>query len=157
MERDPGWPPAYARGGDLGKWLGEPATLGRWVAVDSGEEPVGHVGIGPVEPGEAADLWTAALGCDPGTLAQVCRNLVEPGMRRSGVSAGLTRVALRAAIDAGRVPVASVLLDRRASLAMMHSAGWCVVGNVMGSSGRKLNVMIPGPRVIAAARAGRAS
>jgi len=157
MELDPGWPPAYARGGDLGRWLGAPATLGRWVAVDSRGEPVGHVGIAPVAPGETAELWTAALGCEIDTLAEVCRNLVKPGMRRAGVSAGLTRVALRAAIDAGRIPVATVLQDRQASLAMMHSAGWCVVGNVMGSSGRELNVMIPGPRVIAAARAGRAS
>ncbi len=157
MERDPGWPPAYARGGDLGEWLGAPATLGRWVAVDSREEPVGHVGIAPVAPGETAALWTAALGCAVSTLAEVCRNLVIPGMRRTGVSDQLTRVALRAAIDAGRVPVATVLHDRQASIAMMLSAGWRVVGNVIGSSGRELHVMIPGPRVIAAARAGRAA
>lgn len=157
IQLDPGWPPAYARGGDLGKWLGAPATLGRWVAVDSREEPVGHVGIAPVAPGERAELWTTALGCDISALAEVCRNLVEPGMRRTGVSAGLTRVALRAAIDAGRVPVAAVLQDRQASLAMMLSAGWRVVGGVVGSSGRELSVMIPGPRVLAAAQAGRAA
>jgi hypothetical protein len=87
----------------------------------------------------------------------VCRNLVEPGMRRAGVSDGLTRVALRAAIDAGRVPVATVLHDRRASIAQMLSAGWRSLGNVTGSSGRELEVMIPSPRVIDAARAGRAA
>ena len=157
MQVDPGWPPAYARGGDLGKWLGAPATLGRWVAVDPRAEPVGHVGIAPVAPGEKAKLWTAALGCDISALAEVCRNLVKPGRRRTGVSAGLTRVALRAAIDAGRVPVAAVLQDRRASLAMMFSAGWRVVGHAVGNSGRGLNVMIPGPRVIAAVQAGRAA
>ena len=157
MQLDPGWPPSYARGGDLGKWLGAPATLGRWVALDPRAEPVGHVGIAPVAPGESAELWTAALGCDISTLAEVCRNLVTPEMRRTGVSAGLTRVALRAAIDAGRVPVAAVLHDRQASLAMMFSAGWRVVGNVVGNSGRELNVMIPSPRVITAAQAGRAA
>lgn len=157
MQLDPGWPPSYARGGDLGKWLGAPATLGRWVALDPCAEPLGHVGIAPVAPGESAELWTAALGCDISTLAEVCRNLVKPGMRRTGVSAGLTRVALRAAIDAGRVPVAAVLHDRQASLAMMFSAGWRVVGNVVGNSGRELNVMIPSPRVITAAQAGRAA
>jgi hypothetical protein len=157
MELDPGWPPAYAREGDLGKWLGAPATLGRWVAVDSREEVVGHVGIAPVAPGEAAELWTGFLGCDVDGLAEVCRNLVEPGMRRAGVSDGLTRVALRAAIDAGRVPVATVLHDRRASIAQMLSAGWRSLGNITGSSGRELEVMIPSLRVIDAARAGRAA
>jgi GNAT superfamily N-acetyltransferase len=157
MEVDPGWPPAYARKGDLGEWLGAPATLGRWVAVDPRDEPVGHVGIAPVAPGEAAELWTGFLGCEIGALAEVCRNLVKPGMRRAGVSAALTRVALRAAIDAGRVPVATVLHDRRASLAMMLSAGWRSLGNVTGRSGRELRVMIPGSRVLEAALVGRAA
>jgi len=155
MEVDPGWPPAYAREGDLGQWLGARATLGRWVAIGSREEPVGHVGIAPVAPGEAAELWTGFLGCEIGALAEVCRNLVKPGMRKNGVSTALTRVALRAAIDAGRVPVAAVLHDRHASLAMMLSAGWRSLGNVTGRSGRELSVMIPGPRVLAAAQAGR--
>jgi hypothetical protein len=157
MECDPGWPPAYAREGDLGAWLGAPASLGRWVATDPCGEAVGHVGIAPVAPGANADLWTAALGCEVGDLAEVCRNLVAPGLRRAGVSDGLTRVALRAAIDSGRVPVAAVLGDRQASLAQMLSAGWRAVGTTVGVSGRELQVMIPGPRVIDAARASRAA
>jgi hypothetical protein len=115
------------------------------------------VGIAPVPAGANADLWTAALGCEVGELAEVCRNLVALGMRRTGVSAGLTRAALRAAIDLGRVPVAAVLGDRQASLAQMLSAGWRAVGTTVGMSGRDLQVMIPGPRVVAAARASRAA
>ena len=30
---DPGWPPDYAKSGDLAGWLQRPATLGQWVAL----------------------------------------------------------------------------------------------------------------------------
>jgi len=102
MRADPGWPPDYARGGDLAEWLGAPATLGRWVAIDAGGLAVGHVGSAPVHPGPLAELWQAAIGCEIDRMAEVCRLVVAIQVRRHGISGLLTRKALRASIERGR-------------------------------------------------------
>ena len=156
MERDPGWPPDYARGGDLASWLGAPATLGRWVATDAADVPVGHVGNAPVHTGPFADLWSGALACDLSVMAEVCRLVVDPRRRRSGLSDLMTRRAVRAAVESGYVPVANALSDRDASLTMMTNAGWRSVGTAISPrTGRELVALIPPQKLIDAAIAAR--
>lgn len=150
-QADPGWPPDYARDGDLLAWLGAPASLGRWVAHVQ-DRPVGHVGLAPVHAGPMNDLWRAALPPEAGALAEVCRLVVDPGSRRGGVSVLLTRKAVRAAIESGFMPVANALADRNVSLAMMIAAGWRTVGSTrLGFSGRELVALAPPQKLIDAA------
>jgi GNAT superfamily N-acetyltransferase len=143
IEHDPGWPPGYARNGDLATWLGEPTTLGRWVAVNS-EVPVGHIGNSPVHAGPIADLWCEALRCEVANLAEICRLVVDPRWRRHGVSDLMTRKAIRAALTSGAVPVANALSDRDASLQQMLHAGWRNVGRATSPrTGLELVALIP--------------
>lgn len=153
MERDPQWPPDYARGMDLAAWLGEPATLGRFCALDEGRI-VGHVGIAPPQPGPLCDLWRAALPPAAPALAEICRLVVDPRLRRRGVSALLTRKAVRSAIESGHLPVANALAHREASLAMMLAAGWRAVGSVPSQvADADLVALIPPQKLLDAAMA----
>jgi GNAT superfamily N-acetyltransferase len=133
MEIDPGWPPPYAREADLAEWLAKPANLGRWVANDASGTPVGHVGIGAVRPGPLWEAWQSALHCDLFEAVEICRMIVDPRVRGRGLAALLTRKALRASIEAGRIPVSSVLVNRGSWLAMMLETGWRSVGIVKSS------------------------
>jgi hypothetical protein len=149
MQHDPGWPPDYARGGDLARWLAEPTTLGRWVAVHDSATPVGHVGNAPAHAGPISDLWCDALRCDLSMLAEICRLVVDPKWRRHRVADLLTRAAIRSAIDSGRVPVANALEDRDASLNQMLAAGWRKVGRAVSpKTGLQLIALIPPQKVI---------
>lgn len=155
MEIDSGWPPDYARGGDLAVWLGAPATLGRWVGLLD-VRPVGHVGVAPVSPGAMADLWRDALPCGIDAMAEICRLVVDPQMRRHGLSGLLTRRAVRATVEAGYVPVADALAHRSASLAMMVAAGWRPVGTAPSEVTDGLLVaLVPPQRLVEAALAVR--
>jgi Acetyltransferase (GNAT) family len=128
MSIDPGWPPDYAKSGDLAEWLHRPATLGQWVAVDESEAIVGHVGLGALRPGPIADLVCAALPCGCDDLAEICRIVVDPRARMRGLAGLLTRRAMRASIEGGRVPIATVLDSRGSWLEMMLATGWKNVG-----------------------------
>lgn len=152
-DADPGWPPEYARQGDLLAWLGAPASIGRWVALLA-DCVVGHVGVGPVQNGPMNTLWRAALPPETGALAEICRLVVDPGLRRGGISAALTRKAVRAAIEAGFMPVADALADRGASLAMMLAAGWRTAGSTRSVlAGRELIALVPPQKLVDAALA----
>jgi GNAT superfamily N-acetyltransferase len=152
MDVDPGWPPDYARGGDLTEWLAAPANLGRWVAVDELGTLVGHVGIGDVRPGPNADSVRSALRCELDAVAEICRIVVDPRVRRQGVSGLLTRRALRACIEAGRVPVSNVLSNRGAWLTMMLATGWRRVGSTRSAvSDGDLVALIPAQKFVDAA------
>jgi len=152
MNVDPGWPPDYARTSDLAAWLAAPANLGRWVAVDEGGKPVGHVGIGSVRPGPIAEFLRSALHCELDAMAEICRIVVDPRVRGRGLSGLLTRKALRACIDAGLVPVSSVLSNRGSWLTMMLSTGWRTVGSIRSLvSDGDLVALIPPRRFIDAA------
>lgn len=156
MARDPDWPPGYARDMDLAEWLGRPATLGRFSALDRGRL-VGHVGVAPVAPGPLADLWRAALPPDLPPMAEICRLVVDPRLRRRGLSGLLTRKAVRHAIESAHVPVANALAHREASLAMMLAAGWTAVGSVPSQvADSDLVALIPPPKLLDAARAAAA-
>ncbi len=156
MRADAAWPPGYARGGDIVQWLGAPATLGRWVAVDVGGSIVGHVGIAPVHSGPLADIWVGALGCQSDAIAEVCRLVVDESVRRHGVSGRLTRHAVRATIQGGRIPVAYALADRSASIAMMVNIGWRVVATACSpQSHHEIVVLVPPQKLVDAARSMR--
>ncbi len=149
MQHDPGWPPDYARGGDLAKWLGEPATLGRWVVMQESGAPVGHVGNAPAQTGPISDLWCNALRCDIAKLVEICRLVVDPQWRRQRLADLLTRRAIRAAIDAGLVPVANALDDRDASLQQMLAAGWKNVGRAKSpKTGLTLVALVPPQKLV---------
>jgi ribosomal protein S18 acetylase RimI-like enzyme len=99
-------------------------------------------------------LWRAALPPETGALAEICRLVVDRHLRRSGISAALTRKAVRAAIEGGFMPVADALADRDASLAMMLAAGWRTVGSTRAAlAGRELVALIPPQKLIDAALA----
>ena len=158
MNVDPGWPPDYARTSDLAAWLAAPADLERWVAVDEGGKPVGHVGIGSVHAGPIAEFLRTALQCELDAMAEICRIVVDPRVRGRGLSGLLTRKALRACIEAGLVPVSNVLSNRGSWLTMMLSTGWRTVGSTRSLvSDGDLVALIPPRRFIdAALRARRA-
>ncbi len=152
MDLDPGWPPAYARSGDLADWLGAPANLGRWIAVDDAGTPVGHIGIGTVNPGPVAEFLRSALQCDLDNMAEICRAVVDPTARGRGLSGLLTRKALRACIEAGLVPVSTVLSNRGSWLTNMVSTGWRNVGSAKSLvSDGDLVALIPPQKFIDAA------
>ena len=149
MQADPGWPPGYARGGDLAKWLGEPTTLGRWVAAHVSGALVGHVGSASVHDGPIADLWCAALCCDVAMLAEICRLVVDPRWRRYGIADLMTRAAIRATLESGLVPVANALDDRNASLRQMVAAGWRNVGRATSpKTGLTLVALVPPQKLV---------
>lgn len=148
MLLDPGWPPDYARTDDLAAWLGRPATITRWVAVDMADSVAGHIGLGAVS-GAAADLACRELKCGCEHLAEICRLVVEPGTRHHGLASLLTRRALRAAIEASRVPIATVLDNRGSWLNMMVNTGWRQLGDVHSAvSDSRLAVLAPPQRFI---------
>ncbi len=148
MRSDVGWPPDYARSDDLAAWLGRPATIGRWVAVDTADSIAGHVGLGTLS-GAAADLLSCELGCERDRLAEICRLVVEPDTRHRGLASLLTRRAMRSAIEAGRVPVATVLCNRDTWLDMMVNTGWNRIGNVESAvAGSQLAVLLPPQRFV---------
>jgi len=122
-ELDPAWPPNYAHGLDMPTWLGAPCTLGRWVGVLAGGKVIGHAGLGCPEA-ERLDVYCEYLGCAADAVALICRLVVSPDSRHSGLSSLLTRKALRHAITSGRVPVAEVLSGRGSWLQMMLDSGW---------------------------------
>lgn len=163
-----GWPPAeVCARGEYQVWLAAPCTWGRWVAVRSsttdrtnGEHAavVGHIGLGPVVADDvAAHTWCAALGRERTALAKVGRGVVAAHERRHGTAGRLSRVAVRASVNAGLVPVACARADRSASLAMMRHYGWVAAGVVRASSGAEITAMIPPPALVAAADAARAA
>jgi len=153
MRIDPGWPPGYAKSLDLAAWLGQPATLGRWAAVDEDGRIVGHGGLGRVESGPASQLLCAALDCPGARLAEICRLVVDPAARGRGVAGLLTRKAMRTAIDEGRIPVATVLDNRGTWLQMMLDTGWREVGWLPARSGEgKLALLLPAERLVTLAR-----
>ncbi len=149
MDLDPAWPPGYARGLDPAQWLGASSDLGRWVAVDDKGALVGHVGLAAVRPGPAADHWCAALACECDRLAEICRMVVDPQARLHGIASRLTRRAMRSAIEAGRVPVATVLVHRTSWLRMMLDTGWRRVGTTVSSLAQsELYVLAPPQRFV---------
>ncbi len=154
MEADPGWPPDYARSSDLAAWLRRPCTLGGWVAVHRSAAVVGHAGLGTLAEGPVAELLCGALGCQPDDLAEIRRLVVAPGMREHGLASLLTRQAMRTAIEAGRIPVATVLGSRRSWLQMMLDTGWQSVGSTPFErvTGTELHVLAPAERFVELAR-----
>lgn len=151
---DPGWPPDYANREDLADWLARPADLGRWVAEDIGGRVCGHVGLGKVKHEVVSERLCAALECDPDILAEICRMVVVPGLRRYGLSGLLTRRAIRAAIEARRIPVATVLENRGTWLTMMLQTGWREVDRVPSrNAGSALAILAPPVRFERLARA----
>lgn len=155
LSRDPTWPPAYARAGDLARWLGEPATLGRWVAL-SGGSIVGHAGLGV--PDTQHDFhFCAQLACAPDDLAVICRMVVAPANRIQGLASLLTRKALRCAIEQGRIPVAEVLTGRGTWLKMMLDTGWREAAVLPGiGNDERLVLLTPPQHLVAAAQRYRA-
>ncbi len=150
---DPGWPPSYARDGDLAAWLGQAADQGRWVALDSAAQIVGHGGLGSVKPAPYRDSLLNALDCDPEDLVEICRVVVHPQMRGYGLAGELTRVALRAAIESGRFPVSNVLSNRGSWLDMMLATGWREIGRIRSQvSDSEIVSMLPPDRFVAAVR-----
>jgi GNAT superfamily N-acetyltransferase len=156
MELDAGWPPDYARRSDLAAWLAKPANLGRWIAVDAEGSPVGHVGIGTVHEDALGELLRDALHCGYDAMAEICRIVVDPRVRGRGLASLLTRRALRACIEAGLIPVSTVLRNRGSWLTMMRSTGWRDVGSApSGVSSNELVALIPRQQFIDAARQAR--
>jgi predicted N-acetyltransferase YhbS len=152
MQSDQTWPPRYAReSGALSQWLAASARLGRWVATQ-GDAVIGHVGVSPVQPGEKAGLWQAAVGCPLERLAEIGRLVVHPARRRAGVSELLTRRCVRGTVSAGHVPVATALLTATASIAMMTGLGWRVIGDVIGRrSGQAILLLVAPAQLVEAA------
>lgn len=150
MLADPGWPPDYAKSTDLAEWLRLPATMGRWVAVNDEGVVVGHVGVGHMVPGPIDDLLRGFLLCRTDQLAEICRIVVNPEARRHGVAGLLTRKAMRAAIEGGQVPIATVLENRVSWLEMMLATGWRSIGTVSSRvADVDLRVLAPPPKFVA--------
>jgi hypothetical protein len=145
MQADSMWPPAYARCRDPAQWLGQPADLGRWVAVDLQARVVGHVGLGSIRLGPVADLLRPALPCGLERVAEICRLVVDPQARLYGLASLLTRRGLRSAIEAGRVATANVLTNRGSWLDMMQRTGWQYVGETSASTGTETLVVLLAP------------
>jgi len=143
LVNDPAWPPAYAHRLDLGDWLGGPADLGRWVAVD-GRQVVGHIGLGNVS-GSVAEEFSRATGHRADGLAELCRTVVDPHARGNGIASALTRKALKTALIMRRIPVATVLTGRGSWLQMMKDTGWRPVADIeaSGSSERLILLLAP--------------
>jgi hypothetical protein len=100
-----------------------------------------------------ADLWLDALGCGLEDIAEICRLIVDATVQRHGVSGHLTRHAVRACVEAGRVPVAYALQSRTASIAMMVALGWRAVANTRSPrTGGEIVILIPPPKLVHAAR-----
>lgn len=153
MQRDPGWPPAYAHNDDPADWLSRPATIGRWVAVDGSGNSVGHIGLGAVKPGPCRDALQTALDCSVNDMAEICRTVVHPDARGKGLAGQLTRTALRQAIGSGLFPVSTVLSNRGSWLEMMLSTHWQEVCRVPSEAGNcELVALLPPSRLIDAVR-----
>lgn len=130
MDVDLNWPPNYARETDLAEWLGSVAGKGRWVVEREDGTVVGHGGLGDVKPGPLYDALQTALKCQPEEIVEICRIVVHPDARGHGLAGELTRVCLRAAIEAGLYPVSNVTTNRGSWLEMMLSTGWREISRV---------------------------
>lgn len=152
VRSDDSWPPRYAREGDDGlNWVANRSSLGRWVAV-RGEQIVGHISADPVNTKNKEDAWTAELECRGDRLVEIGRLVVHPDIRRSGVSAPLTKRCVRTVVDRGFVPVASAFHDAVASQAMMTNFGWTVFAQAIGGkSGRPIVLLRPPQQLVDAA------
>lgn len=145
MAGDDSWPPRYVREqGAPNQWLAERSSVGRWVAMRSGEI-IASVGAGPIDPGPRADIWMAELGCRQERLAEIGRLVVHPDVRRQGVSELLTRRCVRGTVDKGYVPVATAFEDADASVAMMTSLGWRIIGEVLGKRSHRIILLLVAP------------
>jgi len=117
--------------------------MGRWVALNKSQQIIGHVGVTRVVDDEKAVVWKKALDYPLSRLAEIGRLLIHPDYRKAGVSTQLTRACLRGIIERGMIPVATSLASATASLSMMTSLGWRVVGSVTGGpSNLELNMLI---------------
>lgn len=143
---DSGWPPPYARALDPADWLGAPADVGRWVAVDGRERVLGHAGISSVLAADAVKLLAEVLPCPVERAVEICRVVVHPEERFQGLAALLTRRAIRRAIEQHRVVTASVLKNRGSWLAMMLATGWQRVGEIQSSVGAGPMVVLLAPQ-----------
>ncbi len=146
MAGDDSWPPRYVRDQDASnEWLAERSSVGRWVALQTGVI-VASVGAGPVEAGPKADIWLKEIGCPLERLAEIGRLVVHPDLRRRHVSGALTRRCVRGTVSRGYVPVATAFGSAQASLAMMTSLGWRVIGEVQGTRSGRTILLLVAPR-----------
>jgi len=141
---DPAWPPAYAHTLNLGDWLGNPADLGRWVAVSAGCV-VGHIGLGTIN-GSVAEAFAKCTGHHPDQFAELCRTVVDARKRGSGVASALTRAALKSSLAMRRIPVATVLTGRGTWLEMMLNTGWQRIGDIETIAPNERLVLLLAPR-----------
>jgi len=146
---DPAWPPKYAHQLKLSTWLGGPADLGRWVAIDD-HRILGHIGLGTVN-GAIAQGFTAATGYRSTELAECCRMVVDPQSRGLGIASALTRAAIKAAMTMQRIPVATVLTGRGTWLEMMQNTGWQRIGDIEATTPDERLVLLLAPHKFVAA------
>lgn len=145
MAGDGGWPPRYVReAGASNEWLAGRSSFGRWVALQ-GDAVVGCVSAGPVEPDNKAAIWLDQLPCPLERLAEIGGLVVHPALRRRGISELLTRRCVRDTVSRGYVPVATAYESADASLAMMTSLGWRVIGQVEGRRSQRIIVLLVAP------------
>ena len=147
LNTDDVWPSRWVRDeDDLLEWMRESAKLGRWVGVDNNHCVVAHVGLLPVHEGLKAKMWTASLDCDISEIAEIGKLVVHPAHRRAGVSALVTRCCVRQTVELGFIPVATAFASGAASIAMMTSIGWKIVGSRIGELSKQEIVMLTPPQ-----------
>ncbi|MDX3097772.1 GNAT family N-acetyltransferase [Streptomyces sp. ME01-24h] len=111
-------------------WLSGAESLGAWVAASDGAV-VGHVGLGPGTPGDAAPgLWSAREGVAPARVAVVGRLFVAPTSRGRGVGALLMAAAVAEARLRGLHPVLDVVASDTAAAALYERLGWTLLATV---------------------------
>ena len=125
---DKGWPPAYAHNMNLNEWLAGPANLIRLVGHSTQSGVLGHVGAGTPSSPKNISIWCETISCGPEDIAEICRLIVTPKARRLGLSGLLTKRMVRALVAQGITPVATALAEREASVKMMTSIGWEIIG-----------------------------
>jgi len=154
--RDPGWPPEYAWDLNLLDWLAGPADLTRLIAHRAPGEVLGHVGAGTPGSANNASIWARELDCQKNQLAEICRLIVTPETRRLGLSGLLTKSLVRTLVDNGLIPVATALVERQASVKMMTSIGWRIIGTQPSEkTGLQQHLLIAPEKLVGQARLNR--
>lgn len=111
-------------------FLVRPTEEGSWVAESAGKV-VGHVTVGRVDPGPAADVFVKELGAaGPEVLASVSVLFVAVAARGSGVGGFLLDTAVDWIERRGRTPVLDVVPIHGRAVAIYRHRGWHEVGRI---------------------------
>lgn len=115
--------------GDLGAWLSGRRVWRSWVAVLD-DELAGQVSLATAAGDHAEEVWTSALGQQPGELAVVKRLFVEPALEGRGIGRLLLDTSVAEAHRRGLRPVLDVTTASTAALALYKRAGFSVIGTI---------------------------